>query len=142
MIPISDCKFLFLIPRKFPSCLASSQTVQKRFMAYIVDLIHVLEILFALTASVNEKDLTRRAIKRAFTVYHDSQMKITAHDRIRKFDFSKAQIPGRDIILEEIVSLVRNSYTNDEELSQLLARIPPADLASDEDWDDGGKKAR
>ena len=104
-------------------------------MAYIVDLVHVLEILFALTANVNGKNLTRRAIKRAFTLYHGSQMKITAHDRIRKFDFSKAQIPGRDIILEEIVSLVRNSCTDDAEVSQSLGRIPPADLAGDEDWD-------
>ena len=104
-------------------------------MAYIVDLVHVLEILFVLTASVNEKKLTRRAIKRAFTVYYNSRMKITAHSRIRKFDFSGTRIPGRDIILDEIISLVRNSCTDDAEVSQLLDRISPADLAGDEDWD-------
>ena len=104
-------------------------------MAYIVDLVHVLEILFALTASVNEKELTRRAIKRAFTVYHGSQMKITAHSRIREFDFTDTRIPGRDIIFEEITSLVRNSCTDDAEVSQLLTRIPPTDLTEDEDWD-------
>ena len=103
-------------------------------MAYIVDLVHVLEILFALTASVNEKDLTCRAIKRAFAVYHGSQMKATAHSRIRGFNFT-TQIPGRDIILDEIVSLVRNSCTDDAEVSQLLTRIPPADPTEDEDWD-------
>ena len=112
-------------------------------MTYIVDLIHVLEILFALTASINEKKLTRRAIKHAFKVYHDSRMKTTAHNRIKEFDFSNTQIPGCDIILEEIISLVRNSCTNDTEISQSLARIPLADLAGDEDWDQhGGKKAR
>ena len=104
-------------------------------MAYIVDLVHVLEILFTITASVNEKNLTRRAIKRAFTLYHGSQMKTTAHSRIRGFNFSTTQIPGRDIILEEIVSLVRNSCTDDAEVSQLLTRIPPADPTEDEDWD-------
>ena len=104
-------------------------------MAYIVNLVHVLEILFALTASVNEKKLTRRAIKRAFTIYHDSQMKANAHSRIREFDFSNTQIPGRDIILDEIIFLVKNSCTDDPEVSQSLARIPLADLAGDEDWD-------
>ena len=104
-------------------------------MAYIVDLVHVLEILFALTANVNEKNLTRRAIKRAFTLYYGSQMKTTAHSRIRGVNFSTPQMPESDIILDEIVSLVRNSCTDDAEVSQSLGRIPPADLAGDEDWD-------
>ena len=104
-------------------------------MAYIVDLVHVLEILFAFTANVDKRKPTPSAIKWAFRVYHDSRMKITVHSRIREFDFSDAQIPGRDIILEGIASLVRNRCTDDAEVSQLLARIPPADPAGDEDWD-------
>ena len=135
MILISDCKSLFLILGKFQSDLASSPTVQKRFMAYIVDLVHVLEILFALTASVNEKNLIRGAIKCALKVYHDSLMKATAHSRIRRFDFSNTRIPGRNIILNEIVSSVSNSCTADAEVSQSVARILPANLAKDEDWD-------
>ncbi|KAL4077538.1 hypothetical protein J3A83DRAFT_1606447 [Scleroderma citrinum] len=110
------------------------QIVQQRFMAYIVDLIHVLEILFALTANTSGKNLTRRAIKLAFKVYHDSQMKDNAHTRIRGFDFSNTQIPGRDIILEEIVSLARISYTDDSVLSQMLTGNSSANLEKDEDW--------
>lgn len=90
MIPMSDCKSIFLIVLgKFPSYLpsrhSSRQAVQKRFTAYIVDLVHVLE-------KANEKKLTRRVIKRAFTVYHDLQTKTIAHGRIREFDFSNTRI--------------------------------------------------
>ena len=104
-------------------------------MAYIVNLVHVLEILFALTASVNEKSLTRRAIKGAFKVYYDSRMKTTAHSRIREFDFSNAQIQSCDIILDKIISLIKDSCTDDTEVLQSLARILSAEQAEDEDWD-------
>ncbi|KIO12196.1 hypothetical protein M404DRAFT_994159 [Pisolithus tinctorius Marx 270] len=42
------------------------QDVPTKFMAYIVDLTHVLEILFSLTAGIRAKKLTRMAVKMAF----------------------------------------------------------------------------
>ncbi|KAI6113478.1 hypothetical protein EDD16DRAFT_1865173, partial [Pisolithus croceorrhizus] len=58
-------------------------TCIKRFMAYIVDLIHVLEILFTLTANHGGEELKRRAIKLAFKAYHDSEMRRNAHAQIK-----------------------------------------------------------
>lgn len=105
--------------------------VHQRFMAYIVDLIHVLEILFTLTANDNQKELTRRAIKIAFNAYHDSEMMRNAHAQIKNFDY---KIPGRDAVLEKIVFLVRMSRIDDVDLSRTLGRISPSELERDEEW--------
>lgn len=105
--------------------------VHHKFMAYIVDLVHVLEILFALTANNNEKKLTRGAITLAFNAYYYSEMRLSAHQRIKRFDF---KVPGRDTVLEKIISLVRMSPVADSDISRVLASVRPADLERDEEW--------
>ncbi|KAI6046612.1 hypothetical protein EDC04DRAFT_2887878 [Pisolithus marmoratus] len=105
--------------------------VHQRFMAYIVDLIHVLEILFTLTANDSQKKLTRRAIKIAFRAYYDSDMMRNAHAQIKDFDY---KMPGRDAVLEKIVSLVRMSRIDDVELSRAIGRITASELEQDEEW--------
>ncbi|KAI6103037.1 hypothetical protein F5141DRAFT_1217616 [Pisolithus sp. B1] len=105
--------------------------VHQRFMAYIVDLIHVLEILFTLTANDSEKELTRRAIKIAFKAYHHSGMRRDAHAQIKSFD---CKVPGRDAVLDMIVSLVRMSRIDDADLTRAIRNIPREELERDEDW--------
>ncbi|KAI5984632.1 hypothetical protein EDD15DRAFT_2533113 [Pisolithus albus] len=80
--------------------------LHQSFMAYIVDLIHILEILFTLTANDNQWNLTRRAIQIAFNAYHYSKMRRYAHAQIRAFD---SKVPGGDPVLDTVVSLVRTS---------------------------------
>ena len=96
-------------------------------MAYIVDLAHVLKILFALIAGNSEKKLTRRPIKIAFNLYNESEFRRYVHTEVKKFTQS---VGGRDVILERIESLVRR----DNGLSQLSMPISSADLDEDEPW--------
>ncbi|KIK11354.1 hypothetical protein PISMIDRAFT_690419, partial [Pisolithus microcarpus 441] len=114
--------------------------VHRRFMAYIVDLIHVLEILFTLTSDDSEKKLTRRAIKVAFNAYHDSNMMRNAHAQIKDFD---CKGPGRDVVLEKVISLVRMSRIDDVDLVRAVRNIPRSELERDEEWhtDDDGRQA-
>ncbi|KAI5991361.1 hypothetical protein EDC04DRAFT_2911528 [Pisolithus marmoratus] len=101
--------------------------VHRKFMAYIVDLVHVLEILFALTANNNEKKLTRGAISVAFNAYYESEARRSAHQQIIG---SHYKTPGRDTVLEKIVSLVMTRPT-DEDFSRARA-VPSKDLEQDE----------
>ncbi|KAI6100691.1 hypothetical protein EDD16DRAFT_1717210 [Pisolithus croceorrhizus] len=105
--------------------------VHHKFMAYIVDLVHILEILFSLTANSNEKKLTRGAVSAAFNAYYDSEMRRSVHQRINRFDF---KIPGRDTVLDEIISLVRTSPIDDSDISSALRKVPLESLAKDDDW--------
>ncbi|KAI5982598.1 hypothetical protein EDD15DRAFT_2377607 [Pisolithus albus] len=111
----------------------------RRFMAYIVDLIHVLEILFTLTSNDSEKKLTRRAIEFAFNAYHNSNLMQNAHAQIKAFD---CKGPGRDVVLEKVVSLVWMSRIDDVDLIRAVRNIPR--LERDEEWhtDDDGRQAR
>ncbi|KIK19422.1 hypothetical protein PISMIDRAFT_13693 [Pisolithus microcarpus 441] len=141
--------FPIILP--FEAGLASAQwayetyqqvnNVHQRFMAYIVDLIHVLEILFTLTPNDSEKKLTRRAIKLAFNAYHDSEMRRNTHVQVKNFD---CKGPGRDVVFEKVVSLVRMSPTDDVDLTRAIGSIPGSELERDEEWhtDDDGRQAR
>ncbi|KAG6334309.1 hypothetical protein ID866_4774 [Astraeus odoratus] len=108
--------------------------VQQKFMAYIVDLTHVLEILFELTADNSEKKLTRRSIKVAYKAYLQSSLKRAVHSDVRDFHGIGAIIGGRDLILEKIESLLQTSYTSDVPLAQLVSTVPRASLDMDEEW--------
>ncbi|KAI5984646.1 hypothetical protein EDD15DRAFT_2533121 [Pisolithus albus] len=105
--------------------------VHRKFMAYIVDLVHVLEILFSLTANNDGKKLTRGAVSSAFNTYYDSEMRYNVHRRIKGFDY---KIPGRDTVLDEIISLVRMSPIDDNDISSAFQRIPLESLAKDDGW--------
>lgn len=116
--------------------------VHHSFMAYIVHLVHILEILFALTANKNEIKLTRGAISLAFNAYYPSAIQRDAHQNIKTRDY---KIPGRDAVLEEIVSLLGTSAIDDSGISRVLVNISPADLERDDEWrtvTDNSKKTR
>ncbi|KIN95213.1 hypothetical protein M404DRAFT_1007699 [Pisolithus tinctorius Marx 270] len=116
--------------------------VHRKFMAYIVDLVHILEILFALTANKNEIKLTRGAISLAFNAYYPSAIQRDAHQNIKTRDY---KIPGRDAVLEEIVSLLGTSAIDDSGISRVLGNISSADLERDDEWrtvTDNSKKTR
>ncbi|KAI6096227.1 hypothetical protein F5141DRAFT_588373 [Pisolithus sp. B1] len=105
--------------------------VHHKFMAYIVDLVHVLGILFSLTADNDEKKLTRGAVSVAFNAYYDSEMRRNIHRQIQDFDY---KVPGRDTVLDKIISLVKTSPIDDDDISSALRRIPWESLAQDDDW--------
>ncbi|KAI6166466.1 hypothetical protein EDD17DRAFT_1548652 [Pisolithus thermaeus] len=109
------------------------QKVHQKFMAYIVDLTHVLEILFLHTADARGKKLTRRAIKLAFRAYYDSLWMGNVHTEIRRFE---SRVGAQDPILEKITSLI-SSDGAEVEVRAALEGLPPFNSERDEEWDDG-----
>lgn len=99
-------------------------------MAYIVDLTHILEILFALTANRKGKKLTRTAIKQAFNAYYRSIWIREVHAEITSVEH---WIVHRDVILEKITSLIPLSGT-DAKVSAALEGLQLVDLERDEEW--------
>ncbi|KIK12086.1 hypothetical protein PISMIDRAFT_464538 [Pisolithus microcarpus 441] len=95
------------------------------FMAHIVDLIHILEILFTLTANDNQRSLTRRAIQIAFNAYHYSKMRRYAHAQIRDFD---SKIPGGDPVLDTVVSLVRTSRIDHVDIVGAISSVTMSEV--------------
>ncbi|KAI6146050.1 hypothetical protein BKA82DRAFT_413568 [Pisolithus tinctorius] len=97
-------------------------------MAYIVHLVHILEILFAV---MDDKNLTRDAVNLAFNIYRQSEMWRNAHLQIKGFD---CRIPSRDAVLDKIASLVVMSPFDDKDISWALERIPPGAPERVEEW--------
>ncbi|KAI6146373.1 hypothetical protein BKA82DRAFT_4159773 [Pisolithus tinctorius] len=106
------------------------QGVPTRFMAYIVDLTHVLEILFSLTAGMRAKRLTRTAIKMAYKAYLESEWMTHAHTDIR---FFRCSTKDRDDVLEKITSMIP-SEDREVRVSRALERMPQVELERDEEW--------
>ncbi|KAI6127010.1 hypothetical protein F5141DRAFT_1210293 [Pisolithus sp. B1] len=106
------------------------QDVPKMFMAYIVDLTHVLEILFSLTARMMAKQLTRTAIKLAYKAYYHSEWMTFIHTDIRYFQCSST---ARDEVLQKITSMIP-SYDRVDRVSRALQGMPQSDLEKDEEW--------
>jgi len=99
--------------------------VQQRFIAYIVDLTHIMSILFNLAES--DKPLTRQSIKIAVQTYSDSPLRRGVHCTIR--ELRDALISGQSL-LGKIELLVHDRI---EECSSLKP-VKVADLDQDEDW--------
>ncbi|KAI6042227.1 hypothetical protein EDC04DRAFT_2892144 [Pisolithus marmoratus] len=110
--------------------------VPRKFMAYIVDLTHVLEILFLLTAGIRAKRLTRTAIQLACKAYYGSEWMTHAHTDIMRFEYRSMD---RDAVLEKITSMI-SSDDREVRASSALERIPSVDvdLEKDEEWADQG----
>ncbi|KAI6023128.1 hypothetical protein BKA83DRAFT_4273378 [Pisolithus microcarpus] len=106
------------------------QNVHQKFMAYIVDLTHVLDILFALKGGEGGKKLTRRAIKLAFNAYYASSWMEEVHESIRQF---RHTIMDRDEIIEKIEALVLAS-DREAHVTSTIKGIPSVDLEQDEEW--------
>jgi len=75
------------------------------FVAFIVDLTHIMELLFILTSRDHNK-LTRRAIKLAYTTYHASDTKKRVHAVIQRY----RNVDSRDAALDMIKSLIDPEY--------------------------------
>ncbi|KAI6146372.1 hypothetical protein BKA82DRAFT_750493 [Pisolithus tinctorius] len=106
------------------------QGVPTKFMAYIVDLTHVLEILFALTAEMRAKKLTRTAIKIAYKAYLESEWMTHTHTDIRYF---RCSAKDRDDVLDKITSMIPSGDREDR-VSRALQSKPSVDLGRDEEW--------
>ena len=104
-------------------------------MAFIVDLTHIMETLFILTARDHNK-LTRRAIKVAYNIYHDSNEMIRAHAHIQTY----RNLDGRDAALEMIDSLIRPERSGDSNVKDYYADISKLDIrrlnlnSQEEEW--------
>ena len=101
-------------------------------MAYITDLTHVLDIIFTLTTSRNEKKLTIRIIKAAIVLYQTSQRRRDVHTKIKELPI--AFFGGCDVIVE-MESIVKSRYTTDDDLKKNVEERTPAELEGEEDWD-------
>ncbi|KAI5984639.1 hypothetical protein EDD15DRAFT_1718049 [Pisolithus albus] len=99
----------------------SYQRLPNVFMTYTVDLVHILEILFSLPASNDEGKLTLGAVRSAFSVYYESEMRRNVHRQINGFTY---KVPGRDTVLDKIVSLVSTSPIDDNDIFNALENIP------------------
>ncbi|CCM01007.1 uncharacterized protein FIBRA_03055 [Fibroporia radiculosa] len=110
-----------------------SRVVQQRFMAYIVDLTHIMEMLLIITADNSHKPLNRRAIKLAFTSYSESSTRAQVHAEIENFEGNRV-LHGRDDTLEKIESLIQLTSNSMPTVFQDHAQIPPVDLDQDEVW--------
>ena len=110
------------------------KATQQIFMAFIVDLTHIMETLFILTARGHNK-LTRRAIKVAYSIYHDSNVMIRAHAHIQTY----RNLDGRDAALEMIESLIRPERSVDSNVKDYYAEISKLDILGtnldrEEEW--------
>ena len=111
------------------------KNVQQIFMAFIVDLTHIMESLFILTARDHNK-LTRRAIKLAYSTYHDSGVMNQTHAQIQIY----RDLDGRDAALEMIESLLKPERSGDSNVKNYYAEISKLDIrklnldSQEEEW--------
>ena len=105
--------------------------VQRKFMAYIVDLTHVLDIIFTLIVSSNEKKLTTGIIKAAIVLYQMSQRRRDVHAHIKGLPIGFFK--GCDVSAE-MESIVKSRYITDDDLKEKVEKVTPAELEGDEDW--------
>ncbi|KAI6095741.1 hypothetical protein EDD16DRAFT_1501369, partial [Pisolithus croceorrhizus] len=105
----------------------------QRFIAFIVDLTHVMETLFIITEGRHER-VGRRAIKLAYNAYNDSEVKAWAHAQIESY----RELDGRDAALEMIERLIKPADSDDNangyhaEIRKLV--LDPVNLSQDEPW--------
>ncbi|KAI6166463.1 hypothetical protein EDD17DRAFT_1894085, partial [Pisolithus thermaeus] len=103
ILPLNAC---FVLGKWARESYQRFRGVPTKFMAYIVDLTHVLEILFSLTAGMRAKKLTRTAIKLAYKAYYQSEWMRNSHTDIRFFQCSST---ARDEVLQKITSMIPSS---------------------------------
>ncbi|KAI6163975.1 hypothetical protein EDD17DRAFT_1808053 [Pisolithus thermaeus] len=108
------------------------QNMHPKFMAYIVDLTHVLNILFALKGSEGGKKVTRREIKLAFNAYYRSSWMEEVHESIRQFKYT---ITDHDEIMEKIEKLLL-ATDREAHVTSVVREISSVDLhlEQDEEW--------
>ncbi|KAJ8597151.1 hypothetical protein M405DRAFT_836649 [Rhizopogon salebrosus TDB-379] len=109
-----------------------SFVVQQRFMAYIVDLTHILEMLFVIVGG-SRKRLTRRAIKLALAAYLESEIKAQAYDKIRKYH----DTPHNPVLqtIESLIMTQQSDRAGSTDLRGYQNQVQSAGpLDQDEEW--------
>ena len=101
-------------------------------MAYIADLIHVLDIIFMLIASRREKKVTTRIIKTTIVLYQASQKRRDVYTTIKLLPIT---FFGGCNVKSEMESIAKSRYTINDDLKEKIEKIMPAELEGDEDWD-------
>ena len=110
------------------------ENVQRKFMAFIVDMTHITKTLFILTGHDHNK-LTRRAIKVAYKLYHDCGVMDQVHTDIRGY----VDGVGRDTALEMIESLIKPELCGTPNVRKYYAElenvdVQKLDLDREEEW--------
>ncbi len=109
--------------------------LQRRFIAYIVDLTCIMHILFMLTLGENgpyreRPTITRRLVKASYMSYYESQLKAHVHREIRKYDGSKNPIArvrrdnAFELIKELLHTLVKKTTRHGDADSDLTRAVP------------------
>jgi hypothetical protein len=105
-------------------------------MAYIVDLILFVQLLFSVVA-INNPPISRRLIKITFAAYNDSIAKTQVHSKIREHVANAGVFSGnRDSTLNKIIELIRQHHEDSLEMIRLKAQILAFEYPEmDEQWD-------
>lgn len=98
--------------------------VQRKFMAYIVDLTHVMDLLFMLTVGKDEQELKPSIINDTVFAYSESAKRRNAHAKIKAFT-GKIIGSGEDVFAE-IESLITTGCDGDEELGRIIENMANA----------------
>jgi hypothetical protein len=108
-------------------------------MAYITDLILIMQNLFWLTAEAPGSPVSRRLVKFAFQSYDASSVKAQVHFQILEHvtRSSVSVRADRDSVLEKIVELINSHRIYPAEMVALGRRIGVFDRFGgyDEPWD-------
>jgi len=112
-----------------------SRVVLQHFVAYIVDLTLVLQMLYLV---FDNQELTRRSIKQAMKSYIGSTMN-AVHGRIKtKRDDGHLHLPLSEsadkVTLDMIVELMEKCSIDASEIAGLRAKIPAVESVPDEEW--------
>lgn len=102
-------------------------SVHQKFMAYIVDLTHVLEILFATKLERQGVQLTRTAVKLAFNAYYESEWMKNVHKEIRDVEVSDMDYIDKTVSMIPLKGTLPN-------VIEAVRRVPPIDPDKDEEW--------
>ena len=121
--------------------------LQRKFMAYIIDLTYIMYLLFELTLGENgpyreQPTITRRLIKATYTSYYNSLLKLHVHNRICEYDDTKNPIARvrRDHAFELIEELLRELMGAEKSSTQAIEGLShqldpvPLPQGDDEPW--------
>jgi len=101
-------------------------------MSFIVDLIMVLQLLHLASGS---QELSRRAIKLAVKLYHDSSISGEVHTKVQEFDGQLTSLKHADRdILDKIIELIDQYSIDAGEFSGIQEQIRNVCTGPDEPW--------
>ncbi|KAG6330147.1 hypothetical protein ID866_8942 [Astraeus odoratus] len=91
----------------------------RKFMAYIVDLTHIMDILFTLLDGGDGQEITLSIVRVAIGAYRDSNRIRDVHAEVYAFTCTSAAISANDLI-SATEALVKTRYDTDAELKELV----------------------